>query len=273
MYLTRLRYLTFLCLGSCIMAVCKHADAEVQESNPVHTLPSEVADKLRSLNSVGQRGSCHESNIFIHGYEYLDLSFDKIIWFLGAPDYLCDTNSFVPAIVSANGDWTIGTSKKNSWNGSDLLDGVPRHFAHDFTFGMFLTTEWQIEGPGTLMYHSRDGVAWTSLTLPPETRKTEDRDCCHAASISVMCVASAGDVYVAYEETEVFEARLWVASAAHASENNFNWRPAGEIPVEANCNELDPASFIPRVLREKTQDGAVFDTAYDWAVRIPGPTK
>ena len=269
----RLGFLLSLCLVVSALAVWCHAESDVTESRHAHSLPSSVAGKLRSLNTAGQRESCHESNIFIHGYEFLGRGFNEVIWFLGAPDYLCDTNSFVAAIVDKEGNWTIGKNSEKDWNGSYLLDGAPRHFAHNPDSGMFLVTEWQIEGPGNRLYYSREGEVWVSLRLPPEIRKSDNRDCCHAAPIGSLCVADSGSFFVAYDETEVFEARQWVADTGEEISGAPEWRLVEAIPEAAICSDSHSTSFIPRSLRAKTKDGAIFDVYHGWSVRIPGPTK
>ena len=267
------KFLRWACLCSLVFLISGNPGAERPEHDGVYSLPSEVAEKLRALNPVGERGSCHESSIFIHGYKFLDLSFDKVIWFLGAPDYLCDTNSFIPAFIDARGNWTIGTNAKEAWNGSDLLDGVPRHFKHHADVGMFLTAEWQIEGPVNLLFYSRTGETWTSLPLPPDTPKSAKSDCCDAPVVASLCLADTGHVYVEFEESEVFAASTWAASAGEALADDFSWRLESRIPAEADCAESLSTGFMPRTLRQKTRDGAIFDVFVDFAVRIPGPTK
>lgn len=267
------RGLVIVCVTYCMVTAHAQASKRNFEESSVISLPSDIAQELRDRNSPGQRGSCHESNIFIHGFEYLDARLDKLIWFLGAPDYLCATNSFVSVIVDSSGNWTVGEYTDKDRQGSDFLSGVPVLFQHVNDLGFFLTAEWQIEAPGNFMYFSADGVTWTSLDLPAPTRKSADYDCCYAPSISTLCIADLGKAYISYEDSSTFEASVWGAPIDDAFPHSINWSRVPELPEDAHCDHLWRQDFIPHSLREKTKDGALFDVSYDWAVLIPGPTK
>lgn len=248
-----------------------HADPPEHE-NRVVSLPAHIAETLRQRNRGG-RGGCPTSSIFVHGFRYLGIHLDRTMWFLGAPDYLCGTNSFVPVIVSSSGEWTPGWASEKGWQGSRMLSGVPVLFQHSTELGYFLTSEWQVEAPINFLYHSADGETWKSVDLPSAARKISDDYCCYAASIQRLCIAEPGSVLIVYAESEQFHASTWSATVDDSFPANVTWTRLSELPDCARCDGVERRDFMPRSLREKTGDGAVFDVSLEWAVRIPGPTK
>ena len=154
-----------------------------------------------------------------------------------------------------------------------MLAGVPILFQRSSDLGLFLTTEWQAEGPLNFMYYSADGVSWKSVDLPPPVRKAPGDDCCYAASIRSLCVADSGLVFIAYDESNEFRESVWSTSTDRLFPANITWSRQSNLPNDARCDEVRPGDFMPRSLRTKTSDGAIFDVSTDWAVRIPGPTR
>lgn len=269
---TTARIFRSVCLTVCVVVSCVKSVADDFEHERIYELPQDIAQSLREHNSPDQRGGCPESNIFVHGYRFLD-ALDGHMWFLGAPDYLCETNSFVSVIVDASGNWTAGEKSTEDWRGSRNLEGIPVLFQHVRKFGFFLTAEWQVEGPGNLMYFSSDGKVWTPLKLPTPTRKILENSCCDAPTIGSLCIAKAGHVYVTYEESLEFDAGVWRAPINDAFPQTVVWSQASGLPDEAECDKGWPRDFMSSSLREKTSIGALFDVGMDWAVLIPGPTK
>jgi len=266
-----------------VASICFSDAAQTQvvsaniQGKTIFTLPEHIAQELRDLNTQGHRGSCPESNIFIHAFHYISNpdrrgTYD-LIWFLGAPDYLCKTNSFISVIVDSSGNWKAGKAQEESWRGSRNLAGVPVLFQHVGQLGFFLTSEWQVEGPENYMYFSIDGETWTSLVLPTPTRKSLDINCCDAPTIGSMCIADSGSAYISYEESTVFEARIWRATVDDSFPHNIDWAQVSELPEDVSCAGLWPQEFIPHSLREKTGNGALFDVWHNRSVLIPGPTK
>ena len=249
-----------------------HADASHRNTQTVDSLPSDIAELLRGRNPGG-RGGCPESNIFVHGFRYLGMQSERTIWFLGAPDYLCATNSFVSVITSPGGTWTLGQGSREDWRGSRFLAGVPILFQYSSQLGYFLVSEWQVEGPKSFMYYSAEGETWSSVELPSAARRTPNRDCCYAASIHRLCVAEPATVLITYAESADFHASTWVSPMDDSFPASVAWTQVLDLPDDLRCDDVSPRSFIPRSLREKTSDGVIFDLSIDWAVRIPGPTK
>lgn len=253
------------------------AVTENVQVSKIFTLPEDIAQDLRDLNSPGQRGSCDESNIFVHKFHYFNSPVQRgrfrVMWFLGAPDYLCETKSFVSVIVDHSGDWTVGMARDEDWRRSRNLAGVPALFQHVDDLGFFLTTEWQVEGPANFMYFSVDGETWISLDLPTPARKPSKEICCHAPTISSMCIADSGSAYIRYDESAIFEGRVWRTPIDDAFPDSINWSHAENLPEDAYCDGYWPEDFIPHSLRTKTKDGALFDVFHDSSVLIPGPTK
>ena len=137
-----------LLLGQILLIVPNDAHAESHDSRQkiVVSLPSGIAQTLGERNRGGREG-CPESNIFVHGFRYLDDRLDRAIWFLGAPDYLCSTSSFMPVIATSDGKWTAGQGAEEDWQGGRMLLGVPTLFKQSDRLGYFLISEWQVEGP------------------------------------------------------------------------------------------------------------------------------
>ncbi len=195
------------------------------------------------------------------------------MWFLGAPDYTCKTNSFISVIVARDGDWMLGQATEESWDGHRMLSGIPILFQHSSKLGYFLTSEWQAEAPVNFMYHSTDGEAWTSVDLPAAERKNRNGDCCYAATIDRLCVDDSENVFVSYAESDQFHGSTWSSIVDELSPEKVNWAQLLVLPDDVRCDVVLPNDFIPRSLREKTSEGTVFDVSTDWAVRIPGSTK
>lgn len=183
---------------------------------------------------------------------------------------LCETNSFVSAIVNSSGEWTIGQTSKEDGEGSRMLAGLPSLFQHSRMFGFFVISEWHFANH---MYHSPDGVTWSSIKLPAANPKVADSGCCSAASLRALCLVESGTVLVSYSESEEFYGGVWSSSIDKTFPANVTWTQLPELPESAQCSDKGSSSFIPASLREKTDDGAIFDVSTDWAVRIPGPTK
>lgn len=267
-----IRQFVLVCLTICVISSCSESVADDSEHKRIYRLPQDIAQRLREHNSPNQRGGCSESNIFIHGYRVLD-SLHSHMWFLGAPDYLCETNSFVSVIVDSSGNWTVGENSDEDWRGSRNLEGIPVLFKHVSQFGFFLTSEWQIEGPGNLMYFSSSGKVWTPLQLPTATHKSSEIPCCDAPTIGSLCIAGSGNLYITYEESQEFDASLWRAPIDDAFPQAVVWSQVSELPNDAECDRVWPQNFMPSSLREKSNEGALFDVGIDWAVLIPGSTK
>jgi hypothetical protein len=195
------------------------------------------------------------------------------MWFLGAPDYLCKTNSFITVIATRDGEWTLGQTSEEDWEGSRMLAGFPVLFLHSSQLGYLLTSEWQAEAPGNFMYHSTDGATWTSVSLPVAERKNPDGDCCHAATIDRICVDDSESAFVSYRESDQFHGGIWSSNVDESFPDIVDWTRVSKLPDYARCDAGVRSNFIPRSLREKTSEGAVFDVSTDWAVRIPGATK
>jgi len=248
------------------------ADAFSVERESAVSLPAEVAEALRARNPGG-RGGCPESNIFIHGFRYLDTEFDRLLWFLGAPDYLCSTNSFVPAIVTRKGEWTIGRTAREDPFGSRMLAGVPVLFQRSAGLGYFLTSEWRAGGQINYLYHSQSGETWVSVPLPKGEVNQTRGDSSLVASIRRLCVAETGAIVVVYEVSPGELTGIWSSPVDESFPETVAWTRVAKLPDDARCDGVRPRDFMPRSLRDKTSDGAIFDVGLDWRVRIPGPTK
>lgn len=225
------------CLTLCVVAWCAESVADDSEEKRIYRLPQDIAESLREYNSPDQRDGCAESNIFIHGYRVLD-PLHRHMWFLGAPDYLCKSNSFVSVIVDSSGNWTAGKNSEEDWRGSRNLEGAPVLFKHIGKFGFFLISEWQVEGPGNRMYYSGDGIIWTALELPAARPKSLKNDCCNAPTIRSLCVVESGDVYVSYEESQAFNAGLWRAPIDDVFPQALAWSHASDLPDDAECDSV-----------------------------------
>ena len=231
-----------------------------------------IAALLREKNPGG-RGGCPESNIFVHGFRYLDTRADETMWFLGAPDYLCDTNSFVSATLDADGIWTVGSVAATTDTGVELLAGVPVLFMHSDGLGYLLTTEWQIEAPGNYMYFSGDGKTWSSVMLPRPESKNPEPACCDAAPIRRLCIDEPDTVLIEYGESREYEPGTWSARTYPSDPTRPSWANVSAMPASAQCDQLWPESYVPRSLVQKTEDGAMFSISHDRIVLIPGQTK
>lgn len=244
------------------------------EETRVVSLPPEIAQLIREANPGG-RGGCPVSSIFVHGYHYLDHQSDRVLWFLGAPDYLCETNSFVSAIVDSNHTWTLGRADEAGWADGWRLSGTPTHFLYSAQFGYLVASAWQVEGPINFLYHSPDGVSWASVDLPVGAKRHDDTGCCYAPRIRRLCLADSGHLFVTYDEDDVFDAGIWSVSLADlSSETRSDWTQAQQLPDQRmSCDADFPAAYMPPALREKTADGAIFDIFWNRAIRIPGPTR
>ncbi len=261
-------------LGQVLLIVPNDAHAASHDSRQkvVVSLPSSIAQALRERNRGG-RGGCPESNIFVHGFRYLGDRLDRAIWFLGAPDYLCSTNSFMPVIATSDGKWMAGQAAEEDSQGGRMLPGVPTLFQQSDRLGYFLISEWQVEAPMNYMYFSAEGTTWRSLSLPPAARKDSDTGCCDAAEIRALCVAESGEPIVAYQESDQFYGSVWSANVSDAFPDTMAWIQVPNLPEDAQCDDANEGDITPGTLRKKTNDGALFELSPDWAVRIPGPTK
>lgn len=239
----------------------------------VYSLPSHIAEELRNLNAKGQRGSCNESRIFIHGFHSLDAldsnGRNKIIGFLGAPDYLCQTKSFVTVIVDSSGSWTVGKSSVENWDGSRLLAGVPKLFQQLGGIGYFLISQWQVEGPLNLAYFSTDGETWTPVKLPTAEPSSAETDCCDAPSITRLCVRYPDLVSISYAATPGFNAGVWRAPIDGLFPHDPDWSRVPDVDENAQCDRSWPEDSLR--LSEKSDEAAILEIIPDWAILIPGP--
>lgn len=249
-----------------------YADSHRPQNQVVASLPSDIALMLRERNH-GSRGGCSESYIFIHGFHYLGSRTDKAMWFLGAPDYLCETNSFISVIATPYGEWTIGHASDEDWLGGRMLAGVPVLFQQSSQLGYFVISEWQVEGPMNFMYHSTHGNTWVSVDLPAAECKNQDCDCSNVAAIRELCIDDSGSVLVSYLESEQFRGSVWSSKVDESFPEGVDWARVSVMPDSAQCDGVWPGNFIPGSLREKTSEGALFELSLDWAVHIPGPTR
>ena len=241
-------------------------------SNRIFSLPQEIAGFLRKKNRGG-RGGCPESNIFIHGINHLDFEFERSLVFLGAPDYLCESNSFISVIVDSTGNWSTANDLTSSPSDVELLAGAPDLFKYSKGFGYLLTTIWQVEGPRHSLYYSPDGLNWTSIDLPKFSPKKSETDCCSAAELEKICVVDSKALLVATSDTADFPRETWSTPFDKSHPAKTNWTQVEAGPTLPSCAQRDQSDFIPRLLREKTNDYVIFDISDKWAVRIPGPTK
>ena len=263
---------TLLWLSLVFLAGAAGAGVPRAAEGAVVSLPPAIAETLRAQNSGGRDG-CAVSNIFVHGFHFLDTRFDRTLWFLGAPDYLCETNSFLPVIATRDGEWTTGWASEEDGLGNRMLAGVPTLFQHSAEFGHFVIAEWQIAGPMNYLYHSANGKTWISVPLPEVEAMQPAVDSGPDASIRRLCVVETGAVVVVYEELPGVRAGAWSSPVGESFPETVAWTRLAKLPDDAQCDGVWPRDFMPRSLREKTSDGAIFDVFLDWRVRIPGPTK
>ncbi|MEL6449390.1 MAG: hypothetical protein AAFQ62_15760 [Pseudomonadota bacterium] len=234
------------------------------------TLPADVAKMLRDQNR-GDRDGCGESRIFIHDFYHLGTAADEAILFLGAPDYLCGTNSFLSAIVSERGQWRIGTVGDDGLN-APFLPGEPVLFRYSETAGYVVVSEWSSEAPINFLHHSRDGVVWSSVELPPYDSKLIEFDCCFAPQVVRLCVNGSGQVYMTYAESENFHGGTWGSSVEALSSVDDNWYRVPALPSDASCDLAGPGEWVSPTMRERREKGAVVELRPGWSVRIPGLT-
>ena len=168
---------------------------------------------------------------------------------------------------------TVGENFEEDGQGNRMLAGIPILFQQSTDLGYFVTTEWQVEGPLNFMYYSSDGEVWVPVQLPAPERKIPDYDCCYAASIIRLCLVDSGAVYFSYAESPEFQSSGWLTPIDDSFPESINWSRVSKLPDYARCDGNWRRDFVPRSLREKTKDGALFDVSTDWAVLIPGATR
>ncbi len=249
-----------------------YADTQTKTDQSVVSLPSRIADVLRSRN-IGGRYGCPESSIFVHGFRSLGVMSGDSIWFLGAPDYFCETNSFMTATLNSSGEWSEGWAKKSDNSEAELLAGVPALFQYSADMGFFLTTEWQVEGPGNFLYFSADGESWSSINLPEAEGTFDEFDCCYAPEIHRLCIDESNRLFIEYDESDDFRASVWSAHVGASFSKSPKWSQLPELPAYLRCDGQWDNEFLPRSLIEKTEKGAKFRVSNERVVLIPGPTK
>jgi len=149
MAVTKLFTLFFI---SIILSAC------VNKAVIEHTLPEQHLNSFTEMVNDKYYMECN-SNSLRPTFEYnkfYTLPSDDLLVLLSLPDYLCNSNSFVPIRFNQDGRWLVG----------DRLEGEPSLFQIDNAKELWLSSHWVIEGSIPMLYQSRDGIHWKLIALP-----------------------------------------------------------------------------------------------------------
>ncbi|MCK4838838.1 MAG: hypothetical protein KAS94_08535 [Desulfobulbaceae bacterium] len=139
---------------------CKAASAQPTDQH--YKLPERIIKKI--INQAKETGWPCSAKAAITLYDLYSINNDKVLLLLGAPDYLCNSNSFLPVILDAKGTWASG----------EFMEGRPELIFKESETSVFMVTQWMIEGTYPTLFHSSDGIDWRMVALP-EARAV---DCC-----------------------------------------------------------------------------------------------
>ena len=136
--------------------------ASAQPADQHYKLPEQIIKKI--INQAKETGWPCSAKAAIILYDLYSIGNDKVLLLLGAPDYLCNSNSFLPVILDSQGTWASG----------EFIEGRPELIFKESETSFFMVTQWMIEGTYPTLFHSSDGINWRMLTLP----EARDVDCC-----------------------------------------------------------------------------------------------
>lgn len=130
-------------------------------------VPNELVEFLtREIYDEHWEAQCgNRKHAPLFSREYYEIAPHNLLFFVGLPDYLCDSsNSFVPIVVDVDGNVTWG----------ERMYGEPALVVQDQQQRLWLVTQWAVEASYPLLYRSENGIKWTEIPLPEE----RDVDCC-----------------------------------------------------------------------------------------------
>lgn len=178
----------------------------------------------------------------------LELRDGGLLVFVQVPDYLCtSTNSAVPVIVSAAGEWRWGLP----------LDGAVNHVARSEDGTLWATSQWQIEGIFPKLFRSRDGLAWKEVPLPEERGTTGPFE-----TVTTLCFGVGTVVVKLHAERDEGEAvEVWGRGRA----DDGGW--ARQEGVDQGC--LPPQAAVERWSRDASLEDRVLFRRDGVAVSVP----
>lgn len=138
-----------------LVSVCTQAKTQV------YTLPKTLQHQLKIETQQRQRGECEQTSVPF-SYTFYTVS-DKLVLFIGLPDYFCYSRSFM----------SITVDKKGHWQAGNVIESSPTSLLTDTKKQLWLISHWEVEAVVPFLHHSTDGVHWQDIKLPQTTI-----DCC-----------------------------------------------------------------------------------------------
>lgn len=131
---------------------CKAASSQFTDKSC--KLPDHIIEKI--INQAQDSAWTCSKKAEIKLYDLYSIGNDKVLLLLGAPDYLCGSNSFLPVTLDTKGRWRSG----------EFMQGRPEPIFKESETSAFMVTQWAIEGTYTTLFHSSDGIRWQQIALP-----------------------------------------------------------------------------------------------------------
>jgi hypothetical protein len=209
-------------LGFILLLVCmveQHCLAETDSA--AIRLPADLIQLLRDRNEGSEYGDCtlkEYARLYVHSFHSIDD--ERLLWLIGAPDYMCDSNSFFPVIVDDQGQWSHG----------EFIEGEPYVFMRLPRYGLLLSSQWTIEGTFPFLFFSSNGLVWQEMTLP------EDRDLSNTVEyLTKICVQNQQTVHLTFEGDGNIGS--WHTDVEQMFASNPNWVSEDKAPApSAECS-------------------------------------
>lgn len=208
-------------LSLCPGCVPNSGTAELKER--VYRIPSSLLQHIRKAVQ-DSNSPCNRKLLFSR--DFFELNDKRLLILVGIPDYLCNSNSFMPVSVDDQGDWRSGA----------VVPGAPSWLVLGPDNALWLATQWQVEGTFPALYRSLDGLDWREIKLP----ENRDVDCCFER-LERICFHQ-GIVRLKFASAVTAKKASWEAEVEGIADALPAWRKTGSAP---EGDREHPCPFVP----------------------------
>jgi hypothetical protein len=194
----------------------------------VYSLPQSLQRQLKVATEQRQRGECEQKPASFNNTFYA--LGDKLLLFIGLPDYFCYSRSFMPITVDSKGRWQAG----------DVIESMPTSLHIDTTQQLWLISHWEVEAIVPFLHHSTDGVHWQEIKLP-QTKI----DCCFVSLKQICITPPQLELKLAgVDDTQV---ENWSTSLTDSLQSTPNWQPSNQASKQCQTTPLTSGDWQQKI--------------------------
>lgn len=213
-------------LSGIVFFVCQSCwpnNEATERQERIYSVPGSILQKIKQTIQ-DSNFSCEKKVLFSR--HFFELADTRLLILIGIPDYLCASNSFLPATVDDQGQWQAGA----------IMPGEPSLMVVGPDKALWLVTQWQIEGTFPALYRSLNGVDWQEIKLP----ENRDVDCCFER-LNRICF-QRGTIRLKFASAVTAKTACWETEVAGLAGIGPVWK---QISNTRDSDMAAPCPFVP----------------------------